>query len=160
MSPSRRGVPRALRVSLAGNDSTLVAVSLQRQSRLSARIAESSVSTIASSPSVVDIVVAAAVMARRSSVLASRARFHSGDSITISIVGRARGCTARRVRRSFTRDVISFPHLRETPREPKISFPGLAHPRGLGPRLVVGVDDARHELVPNDVVGGVDDVTD
>ena len=45
---------------LAGNDSTLVAVSMPRQSRLSSRIAESSVRTIASSAPLVDSVAGGA----------------------------------------------------------------------------------------------------
>jgi len=34
----------------------------------------------------------------------------------------------------------------------------VGRPRGLERRLVVGVDNACHEFVPDDVLGGVDDV--
>src|SRR5262245_9223540 len=143
ISPSRRGVPRASRGSLAGKDSTLVVASLERQSRLSARIAESSVSTIASSPWIVDTMDAASSIARRSSALRLRCAVQSGDATTMSTLSGARGRrTGGRVRRVRTTNVISLPRA-----------------RGLERRLVVGVDNACHELVPDDVLGGVDDVT-
>ena len=63
--------------SRAGNDKTLVAASLQRQSRLSVRIAASSVSTMASSPSHSGTFAPASAIARRNSAFALRCSFQS-----------------------------------------------------------------------------------
>jgi hypothetical protein len=53
------------------------------------------------------------MIARRNSASASRCAFHSGDSITMSTLGRARRRRAtRRVRGLFVLDFISFPGLR------------------------------------------------
>src|ERR1044072_5739737 len=69
-SPIYGDAGRALPGVAVGNDSTLVAVFLPRQSRLSARIAESSLSTIASSARGVETVPAAAKTAFLTMVLA------------------------------------------------------------------------------------------
>src|SRR3954447_2848910 len=61
--PIYGGLDRRLPLSAAGNDSTLVGVFLPRHCRLSARIAESSASTIASSARGVEAAFAAAEMA-------------------------------------------------------------------------------------------------
>src|SRR5258708_39648296 len=69
-SPTYGGAARALPGPAAGNDSTLVGAFLPRQSRLSARIAESSLSTIASSIGRVEAAMAAAKTAFLTMVLA------------------------------------------------------------------------------------------
>src|SRR5437763_16061082 len=98
----------------AGNDSTFVGSSLPRQRRLSARMAESSVSTIASSPSVVDAMAAAAATVRRSIALIPRCAFHRGESTTMSIVGPL-GALGDEVRLGLVREraLIPFPRSRE-----------------------------------------------
>src|SRR4029079_15785252 len=63
ISPIYGDADRALPGMAAGNDSTLVGAFLPRQSRLSARIAESSHSTIASSACRVEAAFAAVAMA-------------------------------------------------------------------------------------------------
>src|SRR6188472_4234700 len=70
MSPIYGGADRFLPGRGAGNDSTLVGVFLPRHSRLSVWIAESSLSTIASSVGGVETASAAAKTARLTMVLA------------------------------------------------------------------------------------------
>src|SRR3954464_3605960 len=70
MSPIYGGADRLSPAAAAGNDSTLVGAFLPRQSRLSAWIAESSLSTIASSVGGVETASAAAKTARLTMVLA------------------------------------------------------------------------------------------
>jgi hypothetical protein len=65
----------------AGNDSTLVGLSIPRQSRLRARIAASSVSTILTSPSSGASAAAAAAMASRTVCSAKGWASHSGEAI-------------------------------------------------------------------------------
>src|SRR5271169_577893 len=84
MSPMSGGSPGAPAV---GNDRTLVAASMPRQSRLSKRIAESSVSTITSSALGVDSTAAASAMARRRVDLRSVCCFQSADTARMSIFG-------------------------------------------------------------------------
>src|SRR5271166_665378 len=84
MSPMSGGSPGT---SAVGNDRTLVAASMPRQSRLSKRIAESSVSTITSSALGVDSTAAASVMARRRVDLRSVCCFQSADTARMSIFG-------------------------------------------------------------------------
>src|SRR3954449_565916 len=160
MSPSRRGSVGAPRGSWAGNDSTLVATSLERQSRLSNRIAASSVSTTASSPPVAGTIAAASVIARRNSVFTLRCSFQSGDCVTISIVGAAlRGGVVARARLLRITKVIARLRSRRKSKQGN-SFLGLSLSLRLERRLVVGVDDAPHELVTDNVLGAVYDVTD
>src|SRR5215475_6748008 len=76
----------------AGNESTLVGWSLPRQVRLSLRIAESLVSTIASSvglvdSAIVDSVAAASAMARRNRGRTPRLVLQRADSTRISTAG-------------------------------------------------------------------------
>ena len=89
-------------------------------------------------------------MARRNSVGALRFFFHSADSTLMSIVGR---CRRRRVawrsRRMCALGLTGPSGTREG------SFIALAHPRDPARILVICLDDARHQLVPNDVIGGV-----
>src|SRR3954470_11942591 len=161
MSPSRRGSAGAPRGSWAGNDSTLVAASLERQSRLSSRIAASSVSTTASSPPVAGTIAAASVIARRNSVFTLRCSFQSGDCVTISIVGAAlRGAGVARARLLRIAKVIARLRSRGKRSKQGNSFLGLSLALCLECRLVIGVDDASHELVTDNVLGAVDDVTD
>src|SRR5229473_2670514 len=157
MSPSRRGRGRVCRAPgvrrfrtgafpSAGNESTLVGVSLLRQARLRVRIAASSVSTTASSPSASETAAAAAAIARRNAARALRFAFQRGDATTISI----RGGGARRRRSSFRAGVAKS-------KERERSFLALARRafvrqavtclRRLERGLVVGGDDARHQLV-------------
>src|SRR5258706_7372250 len=82
ISPTYGDADRALPGVATGNDSTLVGAFLPRQSRLSARIAESSLSTIASSMGRVETALAAAKTAFLTMVLA---------------VGRLRHCAARTI---------------------------------------------------------------
>src|SRR6478672_367301 len=70
ISPTYGDADRVLPGMAAGNDSTLVGAFLPRQSRLSARIAESSLSTIASSMGRVEAAMAAAKTAFLTAVLA------------------------------------------------------------------------------------------
>src|SRR3954470_3546465 len=70
MSPTYRDPGCPLPGAAAGNDSTLVGAFLPRQSRLSARIAESSLRTIASSMGRVEVARAAAKTAFLTTVLA------------------------------------------------------------------------------------------
>src|SRR5215510_10534737 len=69
---------------VAGNDSTLVGLSKPRHSRLSVRIAESSVSTIASAGRV-EVALAAACTAFRTMVAARGCFFQRGDCTMTSI---------------------------------------------------------------------------
>src|SRR6266702_6359406 len=87
ISPRWRGVSRPLRG--AGKDKTLVGVSLRRQLWLRDRIAESSVSMIASSPADVDVAMAASRTARRTVALAPLCVAHSGACTMMSMAGAA-----------------------------------------------------------------------
>src|SRR4029078_11491843 len=161
MSPRRGGSAGAPRGSWAGNDSTLVAASLERQSRLSSRIAASSVSTTASSPPVAGTIAAASVIARRNSVFTLRCSFQSGDCVTISIVGAAlRGGVVARARLLRITKVIARLRSRRKRSKQGNSFLGLSLALRLQRRLVIGIDDAPHQLVTDNVLGAVDDVTD
>src|SRR3977135_2521096 len=88
MSPRWYGVSRPLRCD--GKDRTLVGLSLLRQLRLSDRIAESSVSTIASSPADVDVARAASRMARRTVALTPLCVAHSGACTMMSMADAAK----------------------------------------------------------------------
>src|SRR5882762_9671155 len=91
--PPRRCGPafRTDRSGAAGNDSTLVGAFLPRQSRLSARIVESLLSTIASSAGAVEAALAAARTAFLITDLAVRRLFHSAErTMTSSRTGSAR----------------------------------------------------------------------
>src|SRR6476661_7417881 len=78
----------------AGNDSTLVGLSKPRQSRLSVRIAESSVSTIASAARV-EVALAAACTAFLTMVAARGCFFQRGDCTMTSIDFPAFGAALR-----------------------------------------------------------------
>src|SRR5262249_7285511 len=55
--------------------------------------------------------------------------------------------------------IRSPPSLAQRPTQRReLSFLGLACPRGLERRLVVGVDNPRHKFMPNDIFGGIDDM--
>src|SRR4051812_26027341 len=83
ISPTYGDADRALPGVAAGNDSTLVGAFLPRQLRLSARIAESSLSTIASSIGRVEAAMAAAKTAFLTIVLAvGRLRHRAERTIT------------------------------------------------------------------------------
>src|SRR5947208_1309151 len=143
----------------AGNDSTFVGSSLPRQRRLSARMAESSVSTIASSPSVVDAMAAAAAIVRRSKALMPRCAFHSGESTMMSIA-RTMGAFGDEVRLGFVRGRALIPSLACGKNKFGCdSFLQLARTRGPEHGVVVGFHDALHEFVPDDVGGGENHVT-
>src|SRR5215211_7721851 len=143
MSPSRAGavLPDLVRPGPvdrscgAGNDSTLVGLSIPRQSRLSLRMAASSASTTLTSPLAAGSarVDAAAVMtASRTVTCASGCAFHSSDSTTISICAATLSATK------------SLPGGRNTCRA----------------CLVIGFHDARHEFVTDDVLSGEHDLSD
>ncbi len=102
-----------------------------RQSRLRARIAESSVRTIASSAALVDSMAAARVTARRTAVCGFPASFHSSLP-TITSIGQRGPRRARHSRRS----------------------------RFFADSSVVGFDDARDEFVADHVGGGKADMAD
>src|SRR5207342_3541285 len=85
MSPIYGDADRALPRLAAGNDSTLVGAFLPRQSRLSARMVESSVSTIASSARGVETAFAAAQTAFLTTVLAVGRLRQRGERTTTSI---------------------------------------------------------------------------
>src|SRR5262245_24719284 len=104
-------------------------------------MAESSVSTIASSPSVVDTAYAAATIACRTSALALRRAFHSGDSTTIAILGRDGRRRPRRARFLRAAGFIAVSRQREASRRAG-SFLALARPQRLERGLIVGIDDA------------------
>src|SRR5436190_3168224 len=111
----------------AGNDSTLVGVFLPRQSRLSARIVESLLSTIASSAGAVEAALAAARTAFLTTDRAVRRLFHNAERTMTS---------------SFTVPVrLNAGH----------SIFGSPPARGIG--LVVGRDDPRHQLMADHVRG-------
>src|SRR5258708_22010571 len=116
----------------AGNDSTLVGVFLPRQSRLSARIVESLLSTIASSAGAVEAALAAARTAFLTTDWAVWRLFHSAERTMTSIcIGPVRRFRAR----------LNAWH----------SIFGSAPARGIG--LVVGRDDPRHQLMADHVRG-------
>src|SRR5215203_6333484 len=93
MSPIYGGADRFLPGRDAGNDSTLVGVFLPRHSRLSVWIAESSLSTIASSVGGVETASAAAKTARLTMVLAvGRLRQRAERTITSICVLFFEGC--------------------------------------------------------------------
>src|SRR5438270_623456 len=94
----------------AGKDNTFVGSSLPRQRRLSARMAESSVSTIASSPSIVDAMAAAAAIVRRSKALMPRCAFHSGES-TMTSIATTMGAFGDEDRLGFVRGRALIPSL-------------------------------------------------
>src|SRR5207249_618286 len=87
ISPIYGDWDRDFPASAAGKDSTLVGVFLPRHCRLSARIAESSVSTIASSARGVEAAFAAADTAFLTMLLAAGRRRQCADRTTISICG-------------------------------------------------------------------------
>src|SRR3954463_7395101 len=87
ISPIYGDFDRRLPLFGAGNDSTLVGAFLPRHCRLSVRIAESSVSTIASSARGVEAAFAAAEMAFLTMALALGRRRHRGDWTITSICG-------------------------------------------------------------------------
>src|SRR3954454_10399239 len=87
MSPTYGDPGCPLPGAAAGNDSTLVGAFLPRQSRLSARIAESSLSTIASSLGGVETAWAAAKMAVLTMVLALGRLRHRAERMITSISG-------------------------------------------------------------------------
>src|SRR3954463_7508375 len=97
MSPTYGDADRPLPGAAAGNDSTLVGAFLPRQSRLSVRIAESSLSTIASSVGRVETALAAAKTAFLTMVLAvGRLRQRAERTITsISTCSFLRGLRGR-----------------------------------------------------------------
>src|SRR2546423_589948 len=136
MSPRRAGagLPEAVepgpadRTCGAGNDSTLVGLSTPRQSRLSLRIAASSTSTTLTSPLAAGrarVAAAAAAMASRTVACASGWASHSSDSTAMSIAAAT------------------------------LSANGVTPwGRGAGRAcLVIGLDDASHQLGPNHVLG-------
>src|SRR5436305_13952865 len=84
MSPIYGEAGPALLAPAAGNDSTLVAVFLPRQSWLSVRTAESSASTIASSAGEVEAAFAAAKTAFVTMALAVECFRHRADRTMIS----------------------------------------------------------------------------
>src|SRR5665647_1706946 len=93
MSPSIFSPPSVfspLPAGAAGNDNTLVALSILRHSRLRSRIAWSSVSTILTSPAVVESVSAAAAIASRTVFSAKGWPSHSGEATWMSTDGVAR----------------------------------------------------------------------
>src|SRR5665213_1866011 len=87
MSPIYGAAERALPASAAGNDSTLVGAFLPRQSRLSAWIAESSASTIASSAARVETAFAAAEIALFTTALAVECLRQRAERTITSICG-------------------------------------------------------------------------
>src|SRR5258708_18791340 len=91
MSPIYGEAGRALPGLAAGSDSTLVGACLPRQSRLSARMVESSVSTIASSARGVETAFAAAHTAFLTTVLAVGRLRQRGERTTTSICTLFRG---------------------------------------------------------------------
>src|SRR3977135_2641315 len=117
MSPRWYGVSRPLRCD--GKDRTLVGLSLLRQLRLSDRIAESSVSTIASSPADVDVARAASRMARRTVALTPLCVAHSGACTMMSMADAAKPDFAK-------------PGLAK----PGFVKPGLVKPGFAGARLI------------------------
>src|SRR3978361_10936 len=88
MSPTYGDADGPLPAAAAGNDSTLVGAFLPRQSRLSARIVESSESTIASSVGRVETAFAAAKTAFLTRVLAVGRLRHRAERTMTSICGR------------------------------------------------------------------------
>src|SRR5215213_6110303 len=89
--PRRGPAFRTGRPGAAGNDSTLVGAFLPRQSRLSARIVESLLSTIASSAGAVEAALAAARTAFLTTDLAVRRFFHRAErTMTSSFMGSVR----------------------------------------------------------------------
>src|SRR5262245_54929952 len=99
----------------------------------------------------VDSMDAPSPTARRSNALMLRRPIQSRDATTMSTLSGVRrrrtGGGARRLRAT---NVISLPRSRGGCSKREGSFLGLARPRGFERRLVVGVDNARHELVPDD----------
>src|SRR5258706_16024485 len=85
ISPTYGDADRALPGVATGNDSTLVGAFLPRQLRLSARIAESSLSTIASSIGRVETAMAAAKTAFLTMVLAVGRLRHRAERTVTSI---------------------------------------------------------------------------
>src|ERR1700689_2158518 len=119
---------------LFGNDNTFVAASTPRHIRLSKRIAALSVSTIASSAAGVESVAAAVAIARRMTNPASLLLLQRLDLTTTSIFNAGKALRAD----GF------FKRLRLRP-------PAFCR------RVVVGLDNARDELVADNVGGrGVD----
>src|SRR5437763_8140754 len=122
LPPPRRGTGRP---GAAGNDSTLVGAFLPRQPRLSARIVESLLSTIASSAGAVEAALAAARTAFLTTDRAVRRLFHNAErTMTSSFTVPAR---------------LNAGH----------SIFGSAPARGIG--LVVGRHDPRHQLMADHV---------
>ena len=130
--PSARG---AAAPAAAGNDSTLVGSSSPRHSRLSFRIAASSVSTTR---------LARARCGKpppRSYGLAARWRRASGSSFhSARLAANDRAFDDRHARSSALRAARLIPRPRACARA--------------APRPVIGLDDARHEFVADDVLGG------
>src|SRR5271165_667361 len=152
MSPRRRGRPGAALTASTGNASTLVGISFWRQLRLSTRMTSSSHRTMEISPPVSDVATAARRTAWRKTALALRRAFHSGDSTLMSIVS---GGPARRVAGRLRPPGV--PDFKLGCSTGVGSFIALAHPRDLARVVVVGIDNARDQLVPNNIVGGVGD---
>src|SRR5438477_3215980 len=92
ISPTYGDAARALPGAAAGNDSTLVGAFLPRQLRLSARIAESSLSTIASSIGRVETASAAAKTAFLTMVLAVGRLRHRAERTMTSICTSVGAC--------------------------------------------------------------------
>src|SRR5262245_27709807 len=113
----------------AGNDSTLVAASLPRQSRLSVLIAESWLSTIASSAGAVEAALAAAKTAFRTIDWAVRCLRQWAERTAISsVTGSAgfrprRGADLRRLFRALVNPRLRAVAPRRPCRRPRRSWP-------------------------------------
>src|SRR5579859_2744638 len=146
MSPSMRGASPALGAvsgCSAGNDSTLVGLSMPRQLLFSARMPESSVSITASSASATSASTASAAAATARWITASASGSFCQQSATTrtSVMGRVK-C-----------DIVVLRKGLPARRWGAAMLVSLAAGR-LRRRTLVGCDNSRHQLMADHVFGG------